>query len=123
MVKMLIFRKSTFGFKNDLLYNFLSNLYFYYLRYPALQGLICYLLNIFCFVKNVSFNLKGFKPPGPGWWRGRDHIETKTFLGQVGMCVQNFIKISAEVLISISPPHTNRQTNICMPIFIDIEDR
>jgi len=34
------------------------------------------------------------------------------------MCVQNFIKISARVWISISPPHTNRQSNSGMSIFI-----
>jgi len=34
------------------------------------------------------------------------------------MLVQNFIKIGTRVWISISPPHTNRQTNICTPIFI-----
>jgi len=39
-----------------------------------------------------------------------------------GMCVENFIKTGAGVWISISPPHTNRQTdrqtNICTPIYI-----
>jgi len=60
-------------------------------------------------------------PPGPGW-RGRGQTYTKTFLGQVGMCVEYFIKIGARVWISISPPHTDRQTNICTPIFIKIEE-
>jgi len=36
---------------------------------------------------------------------------TKAFLGQVGMCMQNFILIGAGVWISISPLHTNIQTN------------
>jgi len=34
----------------------------------------------------------------------------KTFLGLVEMSLQNFIRIGAWVWISISPPHTNRQT-------------
>jgi len=50
-------------------------------------------------------------PPGPGGEGGGDQTWTKTFLGQVGMCVQNFIKIGAGIWISISPPHTNRRTN------------
>jgi len=37
-------------------------------------------------------------------------------------CVQNFIKIGAGVWNSISPPHTNKQTNICTPIYIYIEE-
>jgi len=31
--------------------------------------------------------------------------------GQVGMCLQNFTRIGAWVWVSISPSHTNRQTN------------
>jgi len=65
-----------------------------------------------------AFSILG--PPGP---EGRGQTWTKTFLGQVGMCVQNIIKISAGVWISVKPPHTNRPTNICTPIFIYIEDR
>jgi len=63
---------------------------------------------------------------GPSGLRGEGgggQTWTKTFLGQVGMCVQNFIKIGAGVWISISPStyqQTDRQTNICMPIFIYI---
>jgi len=34
------------------------------------------------------------RPPGPGG-RGWGQTWTKTFLGQLGMCVQNFIKIGA----------------------------
>jgi len=48
--------------------------------------------------------------PGPGVGEG-DQTWIKTFLEQVGMCMQNFIKIGAGVWISINPPHTNRQTN------------
>jgi len=47
--------------------------------------------------------------PSPG---GGGQTCTKTFLGQVGMCAENFIKIGAGVWISISPPHTNRQTSV-----------
>jgi len=61
-------------------------------------------------LKNVSFDqASAFRvsgPPGPG---GRNC--TKTFLGQMGMRLQNFIKICARVWISISPPRTNRQRN------------
>jgi len=42
---------------------------------------------------------------------GEGQTCTKTLLGQVRMCVENFIKIGAGVWISISPPHTNRQTD------------
>jgi len=40
------------------------------------------------------------KTPGPeggGGGEGGGQTCTKTFLGQVGMCVQNFIKIGARV--------------------------
>jgi len=84
-----------------------------------MPGLICNLLSI---LKMCPSAFRVSSPPGPGW-RGLGQTCTKTFLGQVGMCVQNFIKIGAGVWISISPPHTNTQTNICMPIFIYIEDR
>jgi len=48
-----------------------------------------------------------------GWGEGAvGHTRIKTFLGQVQICVQNFIKIGAGGWISISPPHTNRQTNL-----------
>jgi len=60
---------------------------------------------------------------GPLGGRGGGQTYSKSFLGQVGICVQNLIKISAGVWISISPPHTNRQTdkqtNICTPTFIE----
>jgi len=46
---------------------------------------------------------------------------TKTFHRQVGICMQNFSKIGTGVWISFCPPHTNRQTNICTPIFIHID--
>jgi len=39
-----------------------------------------------------AFKVSG--PPGPGGGQGGGQTGTKTFLGQVGMCVQNFIKIS-----------------------------
>jgi len=61
-------------------------------------------------------------PPGTGGGGGEGQTRTKTFFGQVGMCVQNFIKIGAGVWISINPLHTNRQTNICTPIFIYIDE-
>jgi len=53
--------------------------------------------------------------------RGGGQTYTKTFLGQVGMCVENFIKIGSGVWISTSPPHTNRQTNkhLCAHFYID----
>jgi len=69
---------------------------------PAAHLLFC----IKCVLKLIGFQA----PPGPGGGRERGHIGTKTFLGQVGMCVQNCVKISGGVSISISPPHTNRQT-------------
>jgi len=50
-------------------------------------------------------------PPGPGEGGGGGQTTTKTFLGQVGICLPNFIKIGAGGWISISPPRTNRQTN------------
>jgi len=53
-------------------------------------------------------------PPGPGGEGAGSNLH-KTFLEQVVMCVENFIKIGAGVWISIGPPHTNRQTNICTP--------
>jgi len=49
-------------------------------------------------------------PPGPEEGVG-GLTYTKTFLGQVGMCMENFIKIGAGGWISIGPPNTNRQTN------------
>jgi len=51
----------------------------------------------------------GFRVSGPPGQGGQTCI--KTFLRQVGMCMQNFIKIGAVVWISIRPPHTNRWTN------------
>jgi len=56
-----------------------------------------------------AFSILGH--PGPGGGGGGSQTWTKTFLGQVGMCVQNFIMIRAVVWISISPPHTNKQTD------------
>jgi len=53
-----------------------------------------------------AFRVSG--PPGPG--RGQTY--TKIYLGQVGMCLQNFIKIGSGLWISISPLHTNRQRNV-----------
>jgi len=81
-------------------------------------------LNLQPFVseKMCSSAYRVSSPPGPGG-RGGGPTGTKTFLGQVGMCVQNFIKIGAGVWISISPLHTIRPTNICTPIFIDIDRR
>jgi len=57
-----------------------------------------------------AFSILGPLGPGGGGGGG-GQIRTKTFLGEVGMCVENFIKIGAGVLIIVSPPHTNRQTN------------
>jgi len=77
---------------------------------------------LFCkqFSKMWRSAYRGLGPPGPGGCWGQPC--TKTFLGQVGMCLQNFINISAGVWLSISPTHTNRhtdiRTNICTPIFI-----
>jgi len=50
-------------------------------------------------------------PPCPDGGGGKCQTCTKTFLEQMGMWVQNFIKIGAAVWISISPSHTNRQTD------------
>jgi len=66
-------------------------------------------------MRSSAFRVSG--SPGPDR-EGGGQTCTKTFLGQVGMCVQNFIKIGAGAWIYISPPHTNRQTGICTPIFI-----
>jgi len=52
-----------------------------------------------------------FNPPGAGGVENKGYTGTKTFLEHVGMCEQNFIKISVGVWISITPPRTNRQTN------------
>jgi len=72
-----------------------------------------------------AFSILG--PPRPRGAGGVGQICTKTFLGQVGICVQNFIMIGAGFGFQTSPPHTNRQTNkqtnIYLPIFIYIEDR
>jgi len=46
-----------------------------------------------------AFRVSGL--PGPDRGRQGDQACTKTFLGQVWMCVQNFIKIGAGVLISL----------------------
>jgi len=54
-----------------------------------------------------GFRVSGL--PGPGMGGRGDQIWTKTFLGQDGMRVENFIKISAGVWISISPPQTDKQ--------------
>jgi len=53
-----------------------------------------------------AFRVSSLPVPGGG-----GQTCTKTFLGKVGMCVENLIKTGAGVWISISPPHTNRQTN------------
>jgi len=52
-----------------------------------------------------GFRVSG--PPGPGVDGGGGQTFTKTFV----MYVQNFIKIGAGVWISITPSHTNRQTD------------
>jgi len=56
-----------------------------------------------------AFSILG--SPGPGWKGGGGQTGAKTFLGHVGMCEQNFIKIGKGVWISISHPHKNRQAN------------
>jgi len=55
-----------------------------------------------------AFSVLGPQAQGGG---GMGQTCSKTLLGQVRMSAQNFIKISAGVWISISPPHTNRQTD------------
>jgi len=85
-----------------------SQLFQYQLKYPALPGLICNLLSI---LKMCSSAFRYSSTRGAGGEGAGGQTWTKTFLGQVGMCVQNFIKIGAEVWISLSPPHTNRQTD------------
>jgi len=52
-----------------------------------------------------------FTVSGPDGRGGGGQTFTKTFLGQLWMCIQNFTKIRARVWISINPPHINRQTN------------
>jgi len=79
---------------------------------PAEHLLFCKQFSKMC---PSAFRVSG--PPGGGGCQ----IYSKTFLGQTAMCVQNFIKIHAGVWISISPLHTNRQTNICTPIYISID--
>jgi len=59
-----------------------------------------------------------FEAPRPICGRGGGQTCTKTYLGQVGMCVQNFIKIGSGIWIFINPPLTNRQIDICTPIFM-----
>jgi len=75
----------------------------YQLSYPALPRLICNLLSILKMCPSAFGILSPQAQGGVG--RGQ------TFLGQVGMCVENFIQIGAGVWIFISPPHTNRQTH------------
>jgi len=56
-------------------------------------------------------------PPGPDGGGGRDKTFTKTFLVQLGICVQNFIKIRAGFGFPVARQiPTDRQTNICTPI-------
>jgi len=84
------------------------------LKYPALHALTCDLLNIFLFLQFSKMCTSAFRvsdPPGPDGGGSRGQTCTKTFLRQVGMSVQNFIKNRAWVWISICPPHTHRQTN------------
>jgi len=57
--------------------------------------------------------LSAFRVSGSPGVRGQDQNCTKTFLGQVGMCVHNFIKRRTGAWISISPPHANRHTSVC----------
>jgi len=59
-----------------------------------LPGLICNLLDIFCFVnslKNVLFRAYRVSGPQPQGG-GRGQTCAKTSLGQVEMCLQNFIR-------------------------------
>jgi len=58
-----------------------------------------------------AFSILG--PPGLGGEGGGDQTWTKTFLGQVGMCVQNFIMIPVQGIgfpLALHIP-TNKQTN------------
>jgi len=62
-----------------------------------------------------AFSVLGL--PGPGGGGGQTC--TKSLLGQVGMCVENFIKIGAGGWISISPPiPTDKQTSVCPFLYI-----
>jgi len=56
-----------------------------------------------------GFRVSGPQVPGVGGGRGQTY--TETFLRQVGIWVQNFIKIGARGWISICPSHTNRRTS------------
>jgi len=69
------------------------------------------------FSKMFSSAFRVLDPPGPDpGGGGGDQTCAKNFLGQVEMFVRNFIKIGAGVWISISPPHTNRQTDKQTPV-------
>jgi len=71
-------------------------------RYLALHVLICSLLNIFWFVnKQFSKMCPSARVSGPEVGRGHGQNCSKSFLGYVGMCEQNFIKFFAGVRISI----------------------
>jgi len=64
--------------------------------------------------------LRVSSPPDPGG-EGSNLHQTLPWTG--GDVMENLIKIGAVVWISISPPHTIRQTNICTPIFIYIDHK
>jgi len=70
----------------------------------------------------VSFSFLEFQAPGPG---GGSEYQTctKTFLGQVGVCMQ----ISSGLVLGFGFPlalhiTTDKETFICTPIFIYTED-
>jgi len=57
----------------------------------------------------VPFSLKGFRPPRPRRGRGSNLHQNLHWTG--GDVLAKFHQIGAGVWISISPPHTNRQTD------------
>jgi len=73
----------------------------------VLPGLICNLL--FCKKYICPSAYRVSSPLGPGRGGGLGQTCTKTFLGQVGICVQNFIKIGAGVWISMNKKDARRK--------------
>jgi len=67
--------------------------------------LYCNLLNIFCFInifQKCFLQLLGYTQP-----QGSQNC-SNTVIGQVGLCMQNFIKSRVRLWISMNPPQTNR---------------
>jgi len=85
---------------------------------PAYHLLFCKQCSKMC---PSAFRVSGPQAEGGG---GGDQNCTKSLLGEVGMCVQNFIKISVGFgfPLALHIP-TDKETYIFTPIYVHIEDR